>query len=83
MKKLQAALVAASLFLSSGPGAEAKGCLKGAAIGAVAGHLVHHHAVIGAVAGCILGRHIAAKADRERKIRHARESHAHLKPSGR
>jgi hypothetical protein len=46
--------------------AQAAGCLKGAAAGAVAGHFVGKgHAVAGAVGGCIVGRHYAnqAKAD--------------------
>jgi hypothetical protein len=32
-----------------------KGCIKGAAVGAVAGH----HAVAGAAAGCVIGHHNA------------------------
>lgn len=37
------------------------GCLKGAAIGGVAGHVAGHHAVLGAGAGCVIGHHEAAK----------------------
>ncbi len=32
------------------------GCLKGAAIGALAGHFVGGHSVLGAGAGCVVGR---------------------------
>jgi hypothetical protein len=46
--------------------AQAAGCLKGAAVGSVAGHLVGHHGVIGAGAGCIIGHHEATKAAREK-----------------
>jgi len=41
------------------PAANAKGCVKGAAAGAVGGHLLHHHGVIGAAAGCAIGHHHA------------------------
>ena len=41
--------------------AQAAGCLKGAAVGGVAGHLADHHAVLGASAGCVIGHHEANK----------------------
>ena len=44
------------------------GCVKGAAVGAVAGHLVGHHAVLGAVAGCVVGHHIAVKKKRQEEL---------------
>jgi hypothetical protein len=42
--------------------ANAKGCLKGALIGGVAGHYTVHHGLLGAAAGCIIGRHEAKSA---------------------
>jgi hypothetical protein len=45
---------------------QAAGCLKGAAVGGVAGHLAGHHGVLGAGAGCLIGRHEANKHARER-----------------
>jgi hypothetical protein len=45
---------------------QAEGCLKGAAIGGVAGHVAGHHGLLGAGAGCIIGRHEANKHARER-----------------
>ncbi|MEA2997045.1 MAG: hypothetical protein QOG74_2594 [Alphaproteobacteria bacterium] len=45
--------------------AAAKGCLRGAFMGGVAGHYVAHHGVLGAAAGCIIGRHQANKRERE------------------
>ncbi len=42
------------------------GCLKGAMVGAVAGHFAHHHAVLGAIAGCAVGHHLAVKAREEK-----------------
>lgn len=41
--------------------ASAKGCLKGAAVGGVGGHVAGHHGLLGAVAGCAVGHHIANK----------------------
>jgi hypothetical protein len=38
--------------------ARALGCFTGAAAGAVAGHYLHHHAILGAVGGCIAGHHL-------------------------
>ena len=55
-------LVAAVLAIAIGTGsgiAQAKGCLKGAAVGGVAGHVAGGHGVIGAAAGCVVGRHRA------------------------
>jgi hypothetical protein len=46
--------------------AQAAGCLKGAAVGGVAGHFAGHHGVLGAGAGCIIGHHEAAKHAREK-----------------
>jgi len=43
---------------------EAKGCLKGAAVGGVAGHFAGHHGVLGAAAGCVVGRHEANKRNK-------------------
>jgi outer membrane lipoprotein SlyB len=43
----------------------AHGCIKGAAIGGVAGHVAGHHAVAGAAVGCVIGHHRAKVKDRE------------------
>ena len=40
---------------------EAKGCLKGAAVGGIGGHVAGGHGVLGAGAGCLVGRHMANK----------------------
>ncbi|HTV95656.1 MAG TPA: hypothetical protein VME42_06620 [Steroidobacteraceae bacterium] len=45
--------------------ATAHGCLKGAAVGGVAGHLAGHHAVAGAAVGCVVGHHRAKVKERE------------------
>ncbi len=46
-------------------GANAAGCLKGAAVGGVAGHFAGHHGVLGAGAGCVIGHHEASKHARQ------------------
>ena len=58
-------VVAAALLAVSGP-AEAKGCLKGAAVGGVGGHFVGKgHGVAGAAIGCAVGHHRAKVAARK------------------
>jgi len=44
--------------------AEAKGCLKGAAVGGLAGHMAHH-GVLGAAGGCAVGHHMASKQEKQ------------------
>jgi hypothetical protein len=41
--------------------ADAKGCIKGALIGVVAGHYASRHGVLGAAAGCVVGHHLAKR----------------------
>lgn len=53
------------LLMSAAVPANAAGCLKGAAVGGVAGHFAHHHAVLGAAAGCAIGHHRATVAARQ------------------
>ena len=66
IKLITATLAVATLALSSSP-VLARGCLKGAAVGAVGGHFAHHHGVAGAAAGCAAG-HVYA---------HHQMSHTH------
>jgi Ni/Co efflux regulator RcnB len=47
--------------------AAAKGCVRGAFMGGVAGHYVAHHGLLGAAAGCLIGRHEAKKHEREQR----------------
>ena len=51
--------------------AEAKGCLKGAAVGGVGGHLAGGHGLLGAGAGCLVGRHMANKKDKQEAAQQA------------
>jgi hypothetical protein len=71
--KLLGAGMALSLAAAALSPADA-GCLKGAAVGAIAGHYAHHHAVLGAIAGCAVGHHMAVKA-REQKAAAAQTPH--------
>lgn len=41
------------------PQAQAIGCVSGAAVGGVAGHVAGHHGLLGAAAGCAVGHHEA------------------------
>ncbi|MBC8737162.1 hypothetical protein F6X40_10115 [Paraburkholderia sp. UCT31] len=64
-RKASLAVLALTLAMVAGQ-AQAAGCLKGAAAGAVAGHFVGKgHAVLGAVGGCVVGRHLANKKAKE------------------
>ena len=47
--------------------ASAKGCVKGAAVGGVGGHVAGGHGVLGAAAGCAVGRHMANKKDKQQR----------------
>jgi hypothetical protein len=58
------------LALASG-GAQAKGCLEGAAVGGVAGHVAGKHGVIGAAGGCAIGHHEASKKEKEQQAAQA------------
>ncbi len=66
MRNLIAALLAACVVASPN-GAQAIGCLTGAAAGAVAvaGHYAGHHAVLGAMAGCAAGHHMHKMQERK------------------
>jgi hypothetical protein len=59
MKTIVIASFAAALSLVAVGGADARGCLKGAAVGAVGGHFAGHHALAGAAVGCAVGHHMA------------------------
>ena len=79
-KQWVAAPLAALLLLTASNGAQAKGCVKGAAVGAVAGHFARHHALIGAAAGCVVGHHFAKKKLREEQERQAEQGRQTPRP---
>ena len=64
-------IAATAMILSlafAAPTANAKGCMKGAVVGGVAGHYVGSgHGVLGATAGCLVGRHNAKKHARQQQ----------------
>jgi hypothetical protein len=57
--------------------AQGAGCIKGAVVGGVAGHLAHHHAVLGAIAGCAIGHHAAVEKKRNEERQKEQERAAH------
>ncbi|KMS54295.1 hypothetical protein V474_21425 [Novosphingobium barchaimii LL02] len=57
-----ASLIALPLLMIAAQPAMAKGCIRGAAAGAVGGHMVGKgHAVAGAAVGCAVAHHHYAK----------------------
>jgi hypothetical protein len=60
MRKAKLLFVFPILALSASP-VLAAGCVKGAAVGGVAGHVAGGHGVAGAAAGCVVGHHEASK----------------------
>jgi hypothetical protein len=56
VKWFLATACAAALWMASVAGADAKGCIKGAVVGA-------GHAKLGSAAGCVIGHHEANKPD--------------------
>jgi len=63
-----ATAISALTLLTAAGTAHAAGCLKGAVVGGVAGHVADHHAVIGAVGGCIVRHHYAKENEKERAL---------------
>jgi uncharacterized protein YcfJ len=69
MRIIATASALALLTLGSVGAAEAKGCIKGAIIGGIAGHYLAERGVVGAVAGCLGGRYLANRdARRQRDV---------------
>jgi hypothetical protein len=66
--KIATIALTVSLAMGAGaamaPSAQAVGCLSGAAVGGVAGHMAGHHAVLGAIGGCAVGHHMKNKQKR-------------------
>lgn len=60
--------VLAGVLASMSLGAQAEDCIKGAAVGAVGGHLAHHHGVLGAAVGCAVGHHMAKKKSEKQVV---------------
>lgn len=63
MRKVFFILILGSAVPSVSTMANSKGCLNGAAVGGVGGHVAGHHGLIGAAAGCAIGHH-------REKVRH-------------
>ena len=80
MKKFILAIPVALTLAAVPMASEAKGCLKGAVVGGVAGHFVKNHGVLGAAAGCAIGTHQANKRDREAQAASANSQVATSQP---
>jgi outer membrane lipoprotein SlyB len=78
MKAISILAAAAVLMFVGNTAAEAKGCIKGAVVGGVAGHFMHRHTLLGAAAGCIIGHHVAHKKEQQEKAaaQKAQQQHA-------
>jgi uncharacterized protein YfiM (DUF2279 family) len=71
MKSTIAAITLLALGIAAVPhDAHAIGCVSGAAIGGVAGHVAGHHALLGAAAGCAVGHHEKVVARRRAEEQH-------------
>ena len=66
MIKTTASVLAIIALFALAPGAQAKGCIKGALVGGGAGHMVGH-GKIGAAAGCVVGHHNAKKQEKQQQ----------------
>jgi hypothetical protein len=73
----KAIVLALSIALVGAGAAEARGCLKGAVIGGVAGHFAHHHALAGAAIGCIVSHHMAHEQDKRLAEQQRLQQHPH------
>jgi hypothetical protein len=59
-------IIAISVSVASLPSVgSAHGCIKGAAVGGVVGHVAGHHAVAGAAVGCVVGHHHAKVKEKQ------------------
>ena len=65
--KLASLALAASTMLFATGAVQAKGCIEGAAVGGVAGHVAGKHGAVGAAGGCAIGHHEASKKDKAQK----------------
>jgi hypothetical protein len=54
----------------------AHGCIKGAAVGGIVGHVAGHHAVAGAAGGCVIGHQRAKVKGREAAAAQSQDSSA-------
>ena len=76
-----AVLTAAAISVSFAPAVMAKGCIRGAAVGGVAGHYVGRgHAVAGAAVGCVVGPHRATVQARQQRAAAAAQARAQPQP---
>jgi len=80
MNKLILAIPVALTLAAVPMASEAKGCLKGAVVGGVAGHFVKNHGVIGAAAGCAIGTHQANKKEAQAAAANSQVANTQAQP---
>lgn len=81
MKAISVLAAAGVLMFVGNTAAEAKGCIKGAVVGGVAGHFAHRHTLLGAAAGCIIGHHMAHKKEQQEKAAAAAKAKEQPQPA--
>jgi uncharacterized protein YcfJ len=61
------------------------GCIGGAIVGGVAGHMAHKHTLAGAAAGCVIGHTLAVRKKKkeaaERAARRAQAQQQQMQPA--
>jgi uncharacterized membrane protein len=65
--KSKAIALSLALTLVTSSGLANAGCLKGAVIGGVGGHVAGRHGLAGAAVGCVVGHHLSKKKQREQE----------------
>jgi outer membrane lipoprotein SlyB len=75
MKAIFACLTLALAFSMTTVPADAKGCIKGAIVGGIAGHYAARHGLLGAAAGCVIGHHAAKQHEKEMQSPSPDQSH--------
>jgi len=71
MRKIVPLALSAALVMTAAPSpVMAKGCLRGAVAGGVAGHYMHHHAIMGAMGGCIAAHQYYKHKERRAVMMH-------------
>ncbi len=61
----------------------AAGCLSGAAVGGIGGHVAGHHAIAGAALGCAVGHHMKVKQERKENAAAQQQAAGASAPNGR
>ena len=69
--KITTTMIAATPLIAGVGQAEARGWIKGALIGGVAGHYLADRGIVSAIAGCLGGRYLANRGARRREVEYS------------